>query len=162
MNDEQRHDLTATAKQLLDQASDSLDGATLSRLQRARNRALARRNRQPAWFRRPLPLAGAAGSAFSAAVLAFLLVLHPAEQESIEHNLLADLGIVTSEEPIEFFEEIDFYEWLSAVDEQENRLSGLPDGLSAGHGRPGLGQRQDSASGGRKTGDGHAGISRLI
>lgn len=161
MNDEQERALVAAAKQCLDQATDDLDNATLSRLQHARKRALAGRESRSSWIFRPLPLAGACGSVLTAAALAILLVLHPSDQEEIENNLVADLGIITAEESVEFFEDIEFYQWLSTIDDADNRLSrarpAVP-GLDAGF----LGQESSTEDNRRTTGDGDAGVSRVI
>lgn len=161
MNDEQQRHLVEAAKQLLDRATDNLDHATLARLQRARNQALAKKNARPSWLRRPLPLTGALGSALATAALVVFLVLHPSEQEAIEKNLVADLGIFTAEESVEFFEEIEFYEWLSTVDEPESRLSGTR-GIVPGFDSRSLGQGQNGGSSRREAGDGNAGVSRII
>lgn len=161
MNNRQERDLVEEAKRLLDQAEDDLDGATLSNLQRARNQALTKREPRPPWLRRPLILTGAAGSALATAMLAVFLVLRPAEQDMIDTNVMADLGIMTSEESLEFFEEIDFYEWLSTVDEPGGHLSG-PRGVVPELCPRDLGQGSDSGDGGRDAGDGNAGVSRII
>lgn len=161
MNDKQEHDLVASAKRLLDQATDDLDPTTLAKLQQARKRALARKESRFSWIFRPLPLAGACGSVLTAAALALLLVLHPSDQEEIENNLVADLGIITAEESVEFFEDIEFYQWLSTIDDADNRLSrarpAVP-GLDAGF----LGQESSTEDNRRTTGDGDAGVSRVI
>lgn len=161
MNDEQENALVAAAKQRLDQATDDLDNATLSRLQQARKHALARRESRASWIFRPLPMAGACGSVLTAAALAILVVLHPSGQEEIENNLVADLGIITAEESVEFFEDIEFYQWLSTIDDADNRLSRAHDavpGLGAGY----LGQEPGTEDSRRTTGDGDAGVSRVI
>jgi hypothetical protein len=161
MNDKQEHELVASAKRLLDQATDDLDTTTLAQLQQARQSALARRESRQSWIFRPLPLAGACGSVLTAAALAILLVLHPSDQEEIENSLVADLGIITAEESVEFFEDIEFYQWLSTIEDADNRLSRthttVP-ALDAGF----LGQESSTEDNRRTTGDGDAGVSRVI
>ncbi|WP_319587039.1 DUF3619 family protein [uncultured Desulfobulbus sp.] len=159
MNDEQDRKFAAAAKQLLDQAADDLDGDTLSRLHRARNRALAGTTKRPPFFRRPLPLV--ITSALTAAALVLFVAFGPSSQETIEKNLVADLGLLTAEESLEFFEDIEFYEWLSTVEGEENGLSRTPDGSPDPRPR-GWCLESDAGSRGRESGDGDAGVSRII
>lgn len=55
-------------------------------------------------------------SVMTAAALVVVVIVGPLRQEAIETNLVADLGLLTAEESLEFFEDIDFYEWLSTVE----------------------------------------------
>jgi len=161
MNDEQQRAFVEAAKRLLDAAADDLDGTVMSRLHRARNRALMKAGPRPLCFRRPLPLIGTIASALVAAVLVVFVARGPSGQEMVEKNMVADLGLFTAEESLEFFEDIDFYEWLSTAEEAENSLSRAFDGLP-GPGPCGLGQGPDTGDHGRGAGDGDAGVSRII
>jgi hypothetical protein len=161
MNEEQQRHFTKNAKQLLDEAATHLDGETLSRLQRARNRALTARSKPLSLFRRPLPLTGMIASAITATALVLFVAFGPVRQDAIEKNLVADLGLLTAEESLEFFEDIEFYEWLSTVEGEDN-------GISRAHGdtpdlhlwRPGL--ERNTEDRGREAGVGDAGVSRII
>lgn len=100
------------AKRLLDESVTELDGATLSRLAQARNRALERRaGRARLW--RPLSMT-AMGAAMAAVVLALFVTLRPGGEP--DTALVADLELVTAEESVEFFEDMEFYEWLAEED----------------------------------------------
>lgn len=154
-----RHDedqFVHSAKRLLDESVTDLDGATLSRLARARNRALEKRT---GWRRlwRPLPMA-AMGAAMAAVVLVLIVAVRPGRENGPDTVLVADLELVTAEESVEFFEDMEFYEWLATEDGP--LVSGLgarvpvpdragPDICPAAAGEPGAG-------------DGDARISRII
>lgn len=161
MNEEQQRQFTQTAKQLLDEAAAHLDSDTLSQLQRARNRALAARSKPLPLFRRPWPLTGMIASVMTAAALVVVVIVGPLRQEAIETNLVADLGLLTAEECLEFFEDIDFYEWLSTVEGEENGLSRASDDTADLHFRK-LGLERDAEGRGGETGAGNAGVSRII
>ncbi len=161
MNEERQRRFTQAAKHLLDEAATHLDSATLSQLQRARQRALAIRSQPLPLSRRPRALPGMIASAMTAAVLAILVVVGPFRQESVETNLVADLGLLTAEESLEFFEDIDFYEWLSTVAGEEHGLSRAARDTSAlQFDKSGL--ERDAEDRGREAGVGHAGVSRII
>lgn len=104
---------TDRAKQLLDDSARGLDAATLSRLNRARQSALATRARRPAqfWF---LP----AGLASACALLLALAVWQPhhaggdmSNPSSVAVAVDADDG--TADTP-EFYQDLEFYAWLDA------------------------------------------------
>lgn len=161
MNEERQRHFAQTAKHLLDEAATHLDSDTLSQLQRARNRALAARSKPLPLYRRPWPMTGMIASALTAVALVVFVVNGPLRQEAVETNMVADLGLLTAEESLEFFEDIDFYQWLSTVEGEENGLSRTRDDSPAlPLWKPSL--ERDSEIRGRKTGVGHAGVSRLI
>ena len=90
----------------LDKSADALDAHTLSRLNQARHRALTRQARF-SWASGRWLLPAAATAAV--AVLAFnLLTITPAEPET----LLEDLELLSSVEDMDFYSELEFYEWL--------------------------------------------------
>ncbi len=125
MNDENKlPDWTSQAKQMLDESTENLDAATLSRLNRSRQSALesARPRRLRSWF---LP----AGLASACAVLlAVAVVWHrpatapqnapdpflPNATANFSGNSVAgnDLDLVSSDDSIEFYQDLDFYAWL--------------------------------------------------
>jgi hypothetical protein len=120
---------TAQAKQALDESADNLDAATLSRLNRARQSALelARPRRMRSWF---VP----AGLASACAVLLAVAVVwqRPAPKAPDPFvpsgSVVApsggfsagDLDLVSSDDGIEFYQDLDFYAWLDAQAQDNN------------------------------------------
>ena len=130
MNDKMERHFVDAARRLLDESVEHLDASILSRLSRARNTALDGGKGRKSLFRRPWPMVGMTVSAMAAAVLVlFILSVGPFRPEAVETNLVADLGLLTSEESIEFLEDIEFYEWLSTVDGGQEDISRLHGGL---------------------------------
>jgi hypothetical protein len=161
MNEQERK-FVDSAKRLLDESVTALDCATLSRLSQARNQALAGRGERKR-LRRPFLMGGLAASVMTAVVLVLLVLVAPPKQEVAENNLVADLGLLTAEESIDFFEEIEFYEWLSAVEGEESDLACTSQCRPAsGHNRPGAFPIPTGDEGRRDAGDRDAGVSRII
>jgi len=104
--------LAEAAKKAFDQTVDGLDAATLSRLNRGRQAALAAA-RQPArqWLHW-MPATGVA-----AAVLLLLITQQGPGDVEVIAAPAADLEILLSEESIEMLEELEFYSWLETEDE---------------------------------------------
>lgn len=97
----------------LDNQAQFLDAATASRLNQSRQAAIASmRSRQRAWARWGLPL-GLAGTA-AAGMVAIALWMGGAnpEQPGLGDPALADLALLTSEDSLEFYENLEFYQWL--------------------------------------------------
>jgi len=98
------------AKALLDDSADNLDAATLSRLNRARQAALATRRKGPSRWAWSAALAGAA-----AAVFALAIGLHqragapPGTPASLQAG---DIDVLTSDDDLDLAENLDFYAWL--------------------------------------------------
>lgn len=162
---EQEQKLVDAAKRLLDQSAAELDRDTLSRLARARKRALAAPTGRRFFIRRPVLLTGTAASLATAAAVVMLAFFSPLGRDAADQNLVADMGLLTSEESIEFFEDIEFYEWLSAVDGDEDDLSRVDlDRPLAGHAGFGLGPVGDGADRDscRDAECRDAGVSRII
>jgi hypothetical protein len=116
-NDLQRAELEQRAQALLQASAEQLDGATRSRLTQARHAALdaikARQSKGWFWL---LPATGAA----AAAVVAVLLMNHPQEVslpgEQVAINTPVDeMEIVTAEDSLEFYRDVEFYAWLDTV-----------------------------------------------
>jgi len=99
--------LAQAAKKEFDQSVDGLDAATLSRLNRGRQAALAE-TRQPVrqWLRW-MPATGVA-----AAVLLSLVVQQGPGDVGVIAAPAADLEILLGEESIEMLEDLEFYSWL--------------------------------------------------
>jgi hypothetical protein len=135
MNDE----LEKKLQQQLRASEDELDGPTLARLHAARNRAL-----ETAGGRRVSRWSGTwltAAAAGVAAIALFINLRQPAEQEQIaaaelESALLAAAGSDAVTDPVsgepvniennatetlDLLENLEFYEWLSETDVQEQQ-----------------------------------------
>ena len=106
MNKTDEH-LVRQAKETFDQSVDGLDAATLSRLNRGRQAALAEAGRPGREWLRWMPATGVA-----AAVLLALVTLNGPGDIEVLSAPATDLEIVLSEESIEMLEELEFYSWL--------------------------------------------------
>ena len=124
MNEFDREPWIADARALLDDSARELDAATLSRLHRARHAALASRARRPrtlGWF-------AAAGLACSGALLLAMALRPPISQppaiavtatpgtpaRDTAPSVPADSDAAPADDPIEFYQDLDFYAWLDA------------------------------------------------
>jgi len=111
---------TQQAKALLDESARDLDAATLARLNRARQAALASRRtrlRQP-WF---LP----AGLASACAVLLAVAVWYPPHPTRHSQPAAVASGDANGDQDAlndddEFFEDLDFYVWLEAQEQDDD------------------------------------------
>ena len=95
------------AKEAFDQSVDGLDAATLSRLNRGRQAALAEAGHPGRQWMRWMPATGVA----AAVLLAVLTFQSPGDVDIISAPA-TDLEILLSEESIEMLEELEFYSWL--------------------------------------------------
>lgn len=107
------------AKQLFDDSVETLDAATLSRLNQGRHKALAELHK-PAGISRWggwLPATGVA-----AAVLVTVLVMRgPGGVAVIEETVTAsDFEMLLEEDSLEMFEDLEFYALLDMVDLEAN------------------------------------------
>ena len=106
------------ARALLQESADQLDGATRSRLTQARHAALdAIKQRQTnvgTWL---MPAAGLA----AAAVVAVMLSVNPDQQDAqqLAAAVVDELEIVTAEDSLEFYRDVEFYSWLDTVLDEE-------------------------------------------
>ena len=104
---------------LLDESTDALDAATLSRLNRARQAALAqRRPRLSVWMMG----SGLVGAAL-ALVLAFGLGQHPAlspMSAPVAIEQVVDADALASDDNLDLYENLDFYAWLDAQQQDGN------------------------------------------
>lgn len=116
MNDEE---LLNQTRRALDDANDGLDGATLSRLRRARALAVERATRRPlatAFLYRFAP--AAAFAAVAAIAIGVVFMLDTGKRDHGSDNLtaaLADLEMLAADEAIVLDDELDFYRWLDAA-----------------------------------------------
>jgi hypothetical protein len=114
--DVKQTDFEQRAQTLLRERAEQLDGATRSRLTQARHAALAaieRRRSTRYWL---LPATGVA----AAAVIALVLTNQSAHQtaERVAATAAVDeMEIVTADDSLEFYRDVDFYTWLAVIDE---------------------------------------------
>ncbi len=97
-------------KNSLDQRIDTLDGETLSRLNRARQTALQQQHLPPhavnKWLWLPV-------SGIAAALLVSSIFMFRSEQiTDISGNEFDEIEIIASKDSIELYEQLDFYLWL--------------------------------------------------
>jgi hypothetical protein len=97
----------------LDQSCAALDGQTLSRLNRIRHTALERKT---ARHRSPLLLPF--GGLVTASVLVFAVMLNDTPPEPTEGvpaaaEQLEDMDLLSASEGLDFYEELEFYQWLA-------------------------------------------------
>ncbi len=114
-----------TAQQLLRDSAEHLDGATLSRLNQARQQALAELSRNNRWSRssRWIPAGAVAATAVLAAIL-WTGQIAPPTGESVEDQsfvagempltVATDLELLLAEESLEMIEDLEFFAWLDA------------------------------------------------
>ena len=104
--------LANEAKVAFDQSVDGLDAATLSRLNKARQKALAE-SRHPYrdWLR------WAPATAAVAAVVVVMTTLEGPGDVDVTAVPATDLEILLSEESIEMIEDLEFYAWLDTDDD---------------------------------------------
>ncbi|NQV85722.1 MAG: hypothetical protein HQ492_01420 [Woeseiaceae bacterium] len=100
--------LSCKAKDAFDASVDSLDAATLSRLNRGRQAALAETARPNLQWLRWMPATG-----FAVAVLMAVMVLRGPGDIDVISAPTTDFEILLSEESIEMLEDLEFYSWLA-------------------------------------------------
>jgi hypothetical protein len=96
------------SRELLLQSADRLDGRTRSRLTQARHAALAVAQQR----RMALPWLLPAGATAAAAIVAVLVARGP---EPEQQTAVDELDIVTAEDSLEFYRDVEFYAWLDTV-----------------------------------------------
>lgn len=97
------------ARKVLDQSAADVDEITAQRLRQIRRQALTQSPRSPrsAWH---WSYAGAA----SAAVVVIAVVLWPGPQQVDPLASLEDLELLSANEDIDFYEQVEFYQWLES------------------------------------------------
>jgi len=118
MNESEPQSWLADARARLDESAQSLDAETLSRLNRARQAALEqRRSRGLRGWR--LPAAGLAAScALVLAVVAWYPAGHQAGPAAPAHPIASSDAEVGADDGIEFYQDLEFYAWLDAQEEE--------------------------------------------
>ena len=123
MNEFDDHGWIRRTKVLLDESADGLEAATLSRLNRARQAALERVRPRAArrWFL-PAGLASACGLILAVAVWharapadAARLPELPISASASSNG--ADIDLVSSDDSLELYQDLEFYAWLDAQDQ---------------------------------------------
>jgi hypothetical protein len=122
MNEFDNQGWISQTRKLLDESADGLDAATLSQLNRARQAALSSARPRPAqrWF---LP----AGLVSACVLLLAVAAWHPYAPQG-EARLPAlpltsgasstgDIDLVSSDDSLELYQDLEFYAWLDAQDQ---------------------------------------------
>ena len=117
MND-QKDQFEQRAQTLLQASAEQLDGQTRSRLTQARHAALdaLKKPQTKVWYW----LTPATGAA-AAAVLAVMLTVKPVHHGNMQTTAVTaadELEIVTAEDSLEFYRDVEFYAWLDTVLEE--------------------------------------------
>ena len=120
--------LEERAAALLQNSAEQLDGKTRSQLTQARHAALDAAREGERKFNWMLPAAGVA----AAAVLAVTVSLNVTNQTNVNDDQqlamtpVDELEIVTAEDSLEFYRDVEFYAWLDTVlDEDSAEQSGV-------------------------------------
>ena len=118
-----QHELGAAwvgqAKAVLDQSAEALDAATVSRLNQARHAALARRPARQHWF---LPAGLASACVLLLAVLTWHTYRPGASDDAVfpKAATSGDIELVSSDDSLEFYQDLEFYAWLDAQDQDQD------------------------------------------
>jgi hypothetical protein len=122
-HDSLNHEWVSQARTLLDQSTQELDAATLSRLNRVRQAALAQA-RPRAAQRWVLPAGLASACVLLLAVAAWHSSLHggAAPTPALPLTVAAssnsgDIDLVSSDDSLELYQNLEFYAWLDAQDQ---------------------------------------------
>ncbi|MDJ0740828.1 MAG: hypothetical protein QNJ91_14025 [Gammaproteobacteria bacterium] len=110
MNPSDEHEIHDRARAALDARAAGLDGATRSRLNQARQRAVAAAHAAPATRWLPWRIAGAA-AAVCAVTLTALLMREPAPELPVALPD-DDVELLALDADLELIEEVEFYHWL--------------------------------------------------
>lgn len=101
------------ARHLLDESVDAIDEGTSSRLRQIRHQALNNKPETRSWF------ASYSAFAATAAVLVLTVTVWLTQAPTMNDELvLEDIPLLTASEELDFYQELEFYNWLD--DEQIN------------------------------------------
>lgn len=108
----QDKELVGKVRQALDESIQNMDARILSRLNQARQKALAQT--KPGWRERlqfnRFPLAGGVAAAM-ALIIVFFHFTNPSELKT--YSGIEDVEILATGDSPEFFSELDFFTWLA-------------------------------------------------
>ena len=112
---EQRDTFETRIKETFDESVDTLDGATLSKLNQGRHAALAQLHQPARQWSRWMPATGAV-----AAILVAVVVLQtPGTIDDVAAvSTVTDMEILLGEESIEMLEELEFYSWIDIAESE--------------------------------------------
>ncbi len=114
--DERERKLREKARKELDASIEGLDRQTLARLREARCAALAAaENKRVRWPSFP-KWATAGGLASIAVMVVAVSLWHSASRQSLPVKQADDVEIITSQEHLEMYKDLEFYRWLADVD----------------------------------------------
>ena len=115
----QIEDLARQSKELFDDSVEQLDAATLSRLNRGRQEALAELERSSpvGQWARWVPATGVAAAALVAVVVWQGI---PVEDPLPSTGPVTDFEILIGEDSLEMLEDLEFYSWIEPSDLQTN------------------------------------------
>jgi hypothetical protein len=111
-NDQEKHFLEKT-KDLLNRSAENLDSRTRQRLEHIRRKALRAVEEKPSAFfplLRWIIFGGFATATMAAVTLFFWLDL---SSRDLPERHFEDLEMITSQERIDFHQDLDFYRWLA-------------------------------------------------
>jgi hypothetical protein len=103
-------------RKTLDQGEERIDARTRSRLLQIRVDALERAGLKKRFFPKWIGIPAAGLAAAAAVVLLFSIALKEPRFPIVDQNI-EDVEILSSNEGLEFFEDLDFYTWLSMQNE---------------------------------------------
>lgn len=114
MSPKEEEKVLGAVKDLLDDQVNNLDARTVRRLEGARMGALeaAGASHRGSFFRRRWLMFGSFATAATAAVAAFLWF--QASPGVLPARQIEDFEIITSQERLDFYQNLDFYRWLAA------------------------------------------------
>ncbi len=105
-------------KGLLDEGVENLDSQTGQRLERIRIKALESAREKSSGFFTPLRWVMVGG--FATAALALFFWLNPSPG-TLQVRQVEDFEIITSQERIDFYQNLDFYRWLATEESGPTR-----------------------------------------
>ena len=111
--------LAKRSKQLFDTSVESLDAATCSRLNRARQAALAEARPRPG-FSTLTPWVPAAGVAAAAVFAVVLWNERPIDEPLIQQASTSDFEILLNDDNLEMLSDLEFYSWIDLEAEIED------------------------------------------
>lgn len=101
---------TKLAKQALDSYAESLDAETLSKIGSVRRQVLEGINKPMPWYSSWFVMAGGGIAAAALALIVTLRIATESEFDAIPAT--EDIELLVSGEELDFFDQLEFYQWL--------------------------------------------------